>query len=50
MITALLHVFSIFTQVNIRNLMLLMVQYEVTFLYIQLQVNITVKTSLRNGD
>ena len=43
-------VFSIFTQVNIRNPTLWLVQYDVTFLYMHLQVNITVKTSLQNGD
>ena len=43
-------IISIFTQVNIRNPTLWLVQYDVTFLYIHLQVNITVKTTLQNGD
>ena len=41
---------GIFTQVSIRHPTLCLVQYDVTFLYIHLQVNITVKTSLQNGD
>ena len=45
----LLSKFSIFTQVNIRNPTVWLVEFDVTFLYINLQVNITIRTSLQNG-